>query len=273
MISTFYSISYRDELGKGASGQVYMGMRTADKTPCAVKVMFKKNMTPSSVRSVASEIRTLKNLNHENIVKLYDMYEDRISFYLCMELVCGGELFERLEQKTSYEELEARGVCKQILAAVKHCHDHHIVHRDLKPENFMMVSRNDDAAIKLVDFGFAEEARDNNLAGKLGTPMYMAPELWLEQPHGKPVDMWSVGVIIYIILCGYPPFNDERRDRLVKRIVKGVYAYHDEYWTNISTEAKGLITKLLNVDPVLRLSIDDAIVDPWVWLKRCFMVV
>jgi calcium/calmodulin-dependent protein kinase I len=264
MISTFYTISYRDELGKGASGQVYKGCRLSDKREAAVKVMFKKNMSPTSVRSVTSEVRVLRNLNHDNVVKLYDMYEDRISFYLCMELVTGGELFERLEQKSSYEEGEARRVCKQILGAIKHCHDRHVVHRDLKPENFMMVSRDDDAAIKLVDFGFAEESSENNLVGKLGTPMYMAPELWLEQPHGKPVDMWSVGVIIYIILCGYPPFSDERRDILVKRILKSVYAFHDEYWTNISTEAKDLIAKLLHVDPEKRLTIDDAVNHPWV---------
>ena len=264
MLSSFYRVAYNEELGRGASGQVYVGYRKSDNVKSAVKIIFKKNMTESLVRSVTNEIRALKKLDHPNVVNLFDMYEDRVSYYICMELIAGGELFTRIEEKTSYEEAEARRLCVHILEGLKHCHDRNIVHRDLKPENFMMVNRDDDSAVKIVDFGFATEATDNSLVGILGTPMYMSPEMWLEIPHGKPTDMWSFGVLAYIILCGYPPFSDERRDRLVKRIVKSVYAYHTEYWSMISEDAKDFITRLLTVDMSERMTVDQALAHSWV---------
>jgi calcium/calmodulin-dependent protein kinase I len=262
-----YSVNYTTVLGKGASAQVYSGVRKADQTASAIKIIYKRNLKSKDVEHIQKEItalRALDNPSHKNVIRMYDMYEDRIAFYICEELVSGGELFDRIESKSSYEEAEARRLCVEIMLAIKHCHDHHIVHRDLKPENFMMVSNDDDAHIKLVDFGFAETATENNLTGILGTPMYMAPEIWQDGTYGKPVDMWAMGVLFYIILAGYPPFYDENSAILGKRIVKGVFAFHDEYWMCISSEAKDFISSLLKVDMNQRLTIDQCFQHQWV---------
>lgn len=264
MITQTYNIKYDKELGKGASGQVYEGVSKVSGEMVAVKIVFRRTLDNFKVKAIANEVGALRQLNHPNVVRLYDMFEDRHAYYFCLELIRGGELFDRIEKKTNYNEHEARLLCKQILSGIKHCHDHDIVHRDLKPDNLMMLSPDDDVSVKLVDFGFASETHGNDLTGIVGTPIYMAPEIWKQLPHGKPVDMWSFGVIAYILLCGYPPFADEKRDRLVRLISKANFAFHDEYWSGSSPEAKNFISSLLKVDVDERLTVDQALAHPWV---------
>jgi serine/threonine protein kinase len=262
-----YTVNYSHVMGKGASAQVYEGLRKEDNTAAAIKIIYKRNLKTNDVKNIENEVMALRALDnpfHKNVIRLFDMYEDRVAFYFCEELVTGGELFDRIESKTSYEEGEARRLCIEIMFAIKHCHDRNIVHRDLKPENFMMVSKEDDSAVKLVDFGFAATATENNLHGVLGTPMYMAPEIYQDGAYGKPVDMWAMGVIFYIILAGYPPFYDDNSAMLGKRIMKGVFAFHDEYWGYVSAEAKDFISQLLKVIPAERMTIDQCFNHPWV---------
>jgi serine/threonine protein kinase len=272
-ISKYYSIKYEKEIGKGVSGCVYQAIKKSDGLLSAVKIITRSKLSKDAVTAIANEVQALRSLNHPHIVRLYDMFEDRSHFYLAMEFIQGGELFDRISKKTCYNELEAKTCCRIILSAVKHCHDNNIVHRDLKPENLLLEGMNDDTNIKLVDFGFAASAPDNTLTGILGTPIYMAPEIWSNQPYGKPVDMWAFGVITYILLGGYPPFSDERREKLVQRIRLAKFAFHNEFWSQISQEAKDFITALLNPDFSTRLTVDQAAQHPWVRFVKKMLVI
>ena len=264
MISQFYNVNYESELGKGATGQVFGGSRKADGTVAAIKIIYRRKLNPSNATVIANEANALKKLEHVNITKLYDMYEDRVAYYMCMEMIRGGELFDRIIKKERYSEVEARSICYEILIGIKHCHDRNIVHRDLKPDNLMMASPDDDSAIKIVDFGFAVESHGMDLSGTYGTPNYMAPEIWNQEPHGKPVDMFSFGVIVYILLCGYPPFSSDKTARLKRLICTCTFAFHEEYWAQVSAEAKDFISKLIVVDMNARLTVDQALQHPWV---------
>jgi serine/threonine protein kinase len=263
-VNKFYQIKFDKELGKGVTGSVYQATRKLDKVPVAMKIVIRSKMDESHVRATEREVKALRQLDHPNIVKFYDMFEDRTNFYIALEFISGGELFDRITKKTFYYEKDAKYLLKVILQAIKHCHDRNLVHRDLKPENLMMESHDNDTKVKLVDFGFASVCDGNNLDGRMGTPIYMAPEIWDGVSYGKPVDMWAIGVITYILLGGYPPFADDKREKLIKRIKTSTYVYHPEFWTNISDQAKEFIKQLLTVAVEKRLTVDEAMAHPWV---------
>lgn len=176
----------------------------------------------------------------------------------------GGELFDKIVSKTFYSELEARDVVFTLLSAIDYCHSRDIVHRDLKPENLLLASSDDDSAIKLADFGFAAKAVGNSLRTQCGTPGYVAPEILKDCPHGKPVDMWSIGVICYILLGGYPPFHDENQKNLFRLIKAAKYEFHPEYWGNVSDDAKDLIRNMLLLNVEERYTAKQALAHPWV---------
>jgi calcium/calmodulin-dependent protein kinase I len=163
----------------------------------------------------------------------------------------GGELFDRIVKKAFYNEKEARDLVFILLKAIKYLHDKGIVHRDLKPENLLLKSKDNDAEVTLADFGFATYSKGDDITNQCGTPGYIAPEILKCVPYGKTVDMWSFGVILYILLGGYPPFHDENQRALFKKIIKGDYEFHHDYWSGVSDEAKQLIQGLLTVDPKL----------------------
>ncbi|CAN0019104.1 unnamed protein product, partial [Phaeothamnion confervicola] len=162
-----------------------------------------------------------------------------------------------------YNEKEARDLCRVLLDAVKYCHDRSVVHRDLKPENLLLSSPDDDANIKLADFGFARSLEGGKMQTQCGTPGYVAPEILRGEPYGASVDMWSIGVIIYILLGGYPPFHDENQTRLFRKIKGGNFKFHPEYWGKISDDAKDLIKRCLTVDVSQRLTAAQAVEHPW----------
>ena len=153
-----------------------------------------------------------------------------------------------------YNEREARDLVKLLLEAIKYCHDANVVHRDLKPENLLLTSKDDDASIKLADFGFAKRVEFNSegLVTACGTPGYVAPEILEGKSYGKTVDIWSIGVITYILLCGYPPFHDDNHNALFKKIKKGKFEFDSPYWDHVSDDAKDLILEMLVVDPEKR---------------------
>lgn len=202
-------------------------------------------------------------LNHPNVVKAMDIFEEPEHFYVIMELITGGELFDRIVRKQFYKELEARNLAKTLLQAIKYIHDNNYVHRDLKPENLLLVSPDNDFDVKIVDFGFATEVDGENLTTHCGTPGYIAPEILQDHPYGKSVDMWAFGVNLYILLGGYPPFYDKNQQMLFRKIMKGAYTFHPEYWGQVSEEAKDLIRKILVVDVRHRLTVDQALAHPW----------
>jgi calcium/calmodulin-dependent protein kinase I len=180
-----------------------------------------------------------------------------------MEILEGGELFDRIVKKSFYNEKDARDLVYILINAIKYCHDRGIVHRDLKPENLLLKSVSDDADIKLADFGFAVRDSDNKLKDKCGTPLYMAPEIFVSETYGKSVDMWSIGVIAYILLGGSPPFHDQKVSRLYKKIINGKYDFNSIYWNSVSNDAKDFISKLLVIDPLKRLTAELAMQHTW----------
>jgi serine/threonine protein kinase len=256
-----------DELGQGAFSVVRLATNRETGKQFAVKIIKKDGLPHEDEVALHEEVNILKSLNHENIIRLYDFFDEAKFYYLVTELMDGGELFDRIVKKTYYNEKEARDLIRILLFAIKHLHDQDIVHRDLKPENLLLASQKDDADIKLADFGFAARVEGyNSLKTQCGTPGYVAPEILKNETYGKAVDMWSIGVITYILLGGYPPFHDENQAMLFRKIKNAQYQFHPDYWDPVSSEAKDLITRLLKPNPLERLTVDEALSHEWLSL-------
>jgi len=173
-------------------------------------------------------------------------------------------LFDRIVSKSFYNEKEARDVCKILFEAIGYCHKHQVAHRDLKPENLLLRSEDNDSEIKIADFGFAKKVlTPNSLTTQCGTPGYVAPEILEGAAYDTKSDMWSLGVIVYILLGGYPPFIEQNQRELFRKIRKGQYEFHEEYWGSVSADAKDLISSLLTVSPSKRLSAEEALKHKW----------
>mmetsp|Transcript_36748 Transcript_36748/g.27201 ORF Transcript_36748/g.27201 Transcript_36748/m.27201 type:complete len:212 (-) Transcript_36748:675-1310(-) len=199
------------------------------------------------------EIDILRNLDHPNIVKLYEVFEDKNYIYLVTELCTGGELFDEIIVKQHFSEVDAAKVIQQVLSAVSYCHKNKVVHRDLKPENILLDSKNNDI-IKIIDFGTSQVfSPDTKLHQALGTPYYIAPEV-LRGEYDEKCDVWSIGVILYILLCGQPPFNGAKDKDILKKVKEGKFTYSDEIWKKRSAESMDLINRCLTLNPDERLS-------------------
>uniref|UniRef100_A0A673FWM0 calcium/calmodulin-dependent protein kinase n=1 Tax=Sinocyclocheilus rhinocerous TaxID=307959 RepID=A0A673FWM0_9TELE len=212
------------------------------------------------------EARICRLLKHPNIVRLHDSISEEGVHYLVFDLVTGGELFEDIVAREYYSEADASHCIQQILEAVLHCHQMGVVHRDLKPENLLLASKLKGAAVKLADFGLAIEVQGDQQAwfGFAGTPGYLSPEVLRKEPYGKPVDMWACGVILYILLVGYPPFWDEDQHRLYQQIKAGAYDFPSPEWDTVTPEAKDLINKMLTINPAKRITAAEALKHPWI---------
>ncbi|KAE8630590.1 hypothetical protein XENTR_v10000882 [Xenopus tropicalis] len=203
---------------------------------------------------------------HTGSVRLHDSISEEGFHYLVFDLVTGGELFEDIVAREYYSEADASHCIQQILESVNHCHLNGIVHRDLKPENLLLASKLKGAAVKLADFGLAIEVQGDQQAwfGFAGTPGYLSPEVLRKDPYGKPVDMWACGVILYILLVGYPPFWDEDQHRLYQQIKAGAYDFPSPEWDTVTPEAKDLINKMLTINPAKRITAAEALRHPWI---------
>uniref|UniRef100_A0A671KZ58 calcium/calmodulin-dependent protein kinase n=1 Tax=Sinocyclocheilus anshuiensis TaxID=1608454 RepID=A0A671KZ58_9TELE len=212
------------------------------------------------------EARICRLLKNPNIVRLHDSISEEGVHYLVFDLVTGGELFEDIVAREYYSEADASHCIQQILEAVLHCHQMGVVHRDLKPENLLLASKLKGAAVKLADFGLAIEVQGDQQAwfGFAGTPGYLSPEVLRKEPYGKPVDMWACGVILYILLVGYPPFWDEDQHRLYQQIKAGAYDFPSPEWDTVTPEAKDLINKMLTINPAKRITAAEALKHPWI---------
>ncbi|XP_026471884.1 calcium/calmodulin-dependent protein kinase type II alpha chain-like [Ctenocephalides felis] len=212
------------------------------------------------------EARICRKLQHPNIVRLHDSIQEENFHYLVFDLVTGGELFEDIVAREFYSEADASHCIQQILESVNHCHQNGVVHRDLKPENLLLASKAKGAAVKLADFGLAIEVQGEQQAwfGFAGTPGYLSPEVLKKEPYGKPVDIWACGVILYILLVGYPPFWDEDQHRLYAQIKAGAYDYPSPEWDTVTPEAKNLINQMLTVNPGKRITAAEALKHPWI---------
>jgi len=254
----------KDLLGTGAFSQVRLAESKEHPGELyAIKVIDKKALKGKE-DSLENEIRVLRRLDHPNVVKLLEAYESKSYVYLVMELVTGGELFDRIVEKGSYTEKDAADLIKQVLSAVAYMHSMGVVHRDLKPENLLYHSPEEDSKIMISDFGLSKMEDSGIMATACGTPGYVAPEVLAQKPYGKEVDVWSIGVISYILLCGYPPFYDENDANLFAQILKGEFEFDSPYWDDISHEAKEFIRKLMSVDVDKRLTCEEALAHSWI---------
>ncbi|XP_037637424.1 calcium/calmodulin-dependent protein kinase type II subunit gamma isoform X16 [Sebastes umbrosus] len=233
---------------------------------CCKNYQHKKALSKRSPGNWTERRESVVLLKHPNIVRLHDSISEEGFHYLVFDLVTGGELFEDIVAREYYSEADASHCINQILESVSHIHQHDIVHRDLKPENLLLASKMKGAAVKLADFGLAIEVQGDQQAwfGFAGTPGYLSPEVLRKDPYGKPVDIWACGVILYILLVGYPPFWDEDQHKLYQQIKAGAYDFPSPEWDTVTPEAKNLINQMLTINPAKRITADQAIKHPWV---------
>uniref|UniRef100_A0A8C4RDA9 calcium/calmodulin-dependent protein kinase n=1 Tax=Erpetoichthys calabaricus TaxID=27687 RepID=A0A8C4RDA9_ERPCA len=232
----------------------------------AAKIINTKKLSARDHQKLEREARICRLLKHSNIVRLHDSISEEGFHYLVFDLVTGGELFEDIVAREYYSEADASHCIQQILEAVLHCHQMGVVHRDLKPENLLLASKCKNAAVKLADFGLAIEVQGDQQAwfGFAGTPGYLSPEVLRKEAYGKPVDIWACGVILYILLVGYPPFWDEDQHKLYQQIKAGAYDFPSPEWDTVTPEAKNLINQMLTINPAKRITAQEALKHPWV---------
>ncbi|XP_034008493.1 calcium/calmodulin-dependent protein kinase type II subunit gamma isoform X6 [Trematomus bernacchii] len=267
-LSTRFTDEYQlfEELGKGAFSIVRRCSKKSTGQEYAAKIINTKKLSARDHQKLDREARICRLLKHPNIVRLHDSISEEGFHYLVFDLVTGGELFEDIVAREYYSESDASHCINQILESVSHIHQHDIVHRDLKPENLLLASKMKGAAVKLADFGLAIEVQAEQQAwfGFAGTPGYLSPEVLRKDPYGKPVDIWACGVILYILLVGYPPFWDEDQHKLYQQIKAGAYDFPSPEWDTVTPEAKNLINQMLTINPAKRITADQAINHPWV---------
>lgn len=251
------------ELGRGTYSIVRAGTRLSDKQQVAVKIVSKERIRPNDELALKHEVKVMRECNHPNILKLLDFHDEPNAYYLVLEYLGGGELFERLIQMEYYDEKEARDVAILLLKTIKYMHDKNIVHRDIKPENLILKSKNDNVTVKLADFGFAVKLGGLVPNKNAGSPAYVSPEVIEKKPVSKSMDMWSAGVVLFMLLAGYPPFYEETSAQLFEKIKIGEYEMNPECWDEISLEARDLVQKLLIVNPQDRMTVDEALNHPW----------
>ncbi|XP_016532082.1 calcium/calmodulin-dependent protein kinase type II subunit gamma-like isoform X2 [Poecilia formosa] len=289
--STRFTDEYQlyEELGKGAFSVVRRCVKKSSGQEYAAKIINTKKLSARAPPKIPAptaagdgrdgqvqnltdhqklerEARICRLLKHPNIVRLHDSISEEGFHYLVFDLVTGGELFEDIVAREYYSEADASHCISQILESVNHIHQHDIVHRDLKPENLLLASKMKGAAVKLADFGLAIEVQGEQQAwfGFAGTPGYLSPEVLRKDPYGKPVDIWACGVILYILLVGYPPFWDEDQHKLYQQIKAGAYDFPSPEWDTVTPEAKNLINQMLTINPAKRITAEQALKHPWV---------
>ncbi|KAL8545151.1 hypothetical protein ACS0TY_005372 [Phlomoides rotata] len=253
------------ELGRGEFGVTYYctDVETRDKFACK-SISKKKLRTAVDIEDVRREVEIMKRMpKHPNIVTLKDTYEDDSAVHIVMELCEGGELFDRIVARGHYTERAAAQVMKTIVEVVQMCHQQGVMHRDLKPENFLFANKKETSPLKAIDFGlsvfFKPGERFNEI---VGSPYYMAPEV-LKRNYGPEVDIWSAGVILYILLCGVPPFWAETEQGVAQAIIRSVIDFKRDPWPKVSASAKDLVKKMLDPDPSRRLTAQQVLEHSW----------
>jgi len=262
-IADHYDID-KNKIGEGSYGFVYKSQNKQTKMVRAVKAISKRRMK-AAVR-FRREVAIMKMMDHPNLIKLFETFEDHRYGYVVMELCEGGELFDHIAASKHFTEGEAAVVMQQILRAVNYIHGKRTCHRDIKPDNFLFQSRGaiEDNVLKLIDFGLARIVGEGgNLTTKSGTPYYVAPEV-LSGHYKESCDLWSCGVIMYVLLCGYPPFSGESEANILAKVRNGTFSFPAAEWDHVSGEAKDLIRKLLTISPKLRCTAQQALRDEWI---------
>jgi serine/threonine protein kinase len=251
-------------LGEGSFAVVRKGIKKSTNEEFAVKIIDKTNLESDDQLALQTEVEILSQIDHPNIVKLHEIYDEKTRFNMVMELMTGGELFDRIVEKEHYSEKEAADTIRPVVDAIRYCHSMGIAHRDLKPENLLYATTDPNSIIKITDFGLAKVINNDLMTTACGTPGYVAPEILIGKGYDNAVDYWSIGVIIYVMLCGFPPFFEDSNEKLFDAIKKGEYEFPSPQWDEISDYAKDLIKKLLVVDPYKRIDADGILKHPWI---------
>jgi serine/threonine protein kinase len=251
-------------LGEGSFAVVRKGIKKATNEEFAIKIIDKTNLESDDQFALQSEVDILSQIDHPNIVKLHEIYDEKTRFNMVMELMTGGELFDRIVEKEHYSEKEAADTIRPIVDAMRYCHSMGIAHRDLKPENLLYATTDPNSIIKITDFGLAKVINNELMMTACGTPGYVAPEILEGKGYDVAVDYWSIGVIIYVMLCGFPPFYEDSNEKLFEMIKTGTFEFPSPQWDVISDYAKDLVKKLLVVDPYKRLNADQILKHPWI---------
>jgi len=253
---------FGEELGRGGFSVVRKGTHKQTGIPYAIKII-EKNQSEEELQLLQREIDIMRKLKHKNIIGLEEVYDESAYIYLVLELVTGGELFDQIVSRGTYSERDAANVIRQILEAVEYMHDNGIAHRDLKPENLLCGGSHGDV-IKVTDFGLSKDFGTATLRTSFGTPDYVAPEVLKGQPYDNSVDVWSIGVITYILLCGFPPFYGSNDQQIFEKILKAEYDFPSPDWDGISQEAKDFIRAILVLDYNQRPTASDCLEAPWI---------
>ena len=287
-----------DQLGEGAFSIVYRAKNLTTSQEVAIKILRKFQMDEAQKRAVLKEVAIMRQLNHPGIVRFIEFIDSDKYYYIVQELVTGGEIFLAIVKYTYLSEDLSRHIIVQVANAIRYLHEEvGIVHRDIKPENLLFypidmipsanpqakLRRSDDpnskldegefiqglggatiGAVKLADFGLSKQIWEHNTKTPCGTVGYTAPEIVRDERYSKEVDMWAIGCVLYTLLCGFPPFYDERIDVLTEKVAKGEYTFLSPWWDEISNEAKYCVSRLLTVNPDRRYTIDEFLADPWV---------
>jgi calcium/calmodulin-dependent protein kinase I len=283
----------RSLIQRGSFAKVVHGRRKSDNSDWAVKIVKREGLSAEDEQSLLSEVAIMEKLHHPNIIRIKEFFDCPRHMYIVMELLNGEQLYQRVVQKGRYTEPEARIAFRQIISAISHLHGLGIVHRDIKLENIMSVNSHafqthppfptfpssplsfplhryctptEGSPLKITDFGFAQQLKPSELLhNACGTPMYIAPDM-LRRDHsgyGKEVDLWSAGVVLFIMISGYPPFFHEDQVKLLSAIQSGEYEFPATHWDGVTALCKDLIEKLLVVDPSSRLSSSQTEFHPW----------
>eukprot|EP00555_Chaetoceros_dichaeta_P003563 CAMPEP_0198251994 /NCGR_PEP_ID=MMETSP1447-20131203/2635_1 /TAXON_ID=420782 /ORGANISM="Chaetoceros dichaeta, Strain CCMP1751" /LENGTH=688 /DNA_ID=CAMNT_0043937135 /DNA_START=14 /DNA_END=2080 /DNA_ORIENTATION=- len=254
----------QSELKNGNLSTVWKGEKKSSGEIVAIKVIARKNSIKNDA-DVLSEVAILHSLRHKYVVKLHNYFEEPSRFLMIMEFMSGGDVINRVRENSSYTEKDTRELSKSLLTAIAYIHSCDVAHRDIKPENLLLETRRSNCRIKVADFGFARRVHAPlSLTTRCGTPTYVAPEILKNHPHDESADMWSVGVIMYLLLVGYPPFKENKQQELFQKIRLGYYEFQPDDWKDISEQAKDMIQSLLVVDPAHRYSAEKSLQHEWI---------
>lgn len=261
-VRNFYTLV--EQIGEGAFGVVYKAIKKDTGETYAIKSIDKSTLSQDELTSLNLEIDIVSQVDHPNIVRAFEFYDEPKQLNVVMEVMGGGELFERIVEKDHYSEQEAALTIRPVIDAIKYCHEMNVVHRDLKPENMLYSSFDMDGIVKITDFGLARFYDDDVMTTACGTPSYVAPEILEGRGYGIEVDYWSIGVILYTMLCGFLPFNEDTNAALFDKIKTGDYSFTSPDWDNISDMAKDLVRRCLKVNPKERITAGEMLRHPWI---------
>ncbi|KAA6381255.1 MAG: putative Calcium/calmodulin-dependent protein kinase type 1 [Streblomastix strix] len=262
----FANYEIMEEIGEGSFAKVKKAKNKSNGQFVAIKFINKSKVVSDKhqIEALVREIEIMKKMKHNNIIQLLEVYELNDKLCLVMELATGGEVLDKLAIRGYYSELDAQALLSSLFQAVQHMHNAGIAHRDLKLENILFENDQPNSQIKVSDFGFSRVVEKKQMMTTCcGTPDYVAPEVLARKGYDAECDLWSLGVIMYVLLCGYPPFYDDNDAILYEKIQSGHFAYDSPVWETVSAPAKDLISKLLVVDPKKRFTIVQALKHPW----------